>query len=153
MKKYHYDLRRYRVRPATAGFVGCVYRSDSLDSSPPGVLLRTLMLITITKRKYLANDYSVVKEQARGMADKLILQLGWEDVYASLPHPSSLSRRICPSTIQYIFRGKVAVCYKISLKYFSRLRNPASIERVIRLLCVPSALAISALLMPRKKCA
>ena len=55
--------------------------------------------------------------------------------------------------IQYIFRGKVAVCYKISLKYFSRLRNPASIERVIRLLCVPSALAISALLMPRKKCA
>ena len=34
-----------------------------------------------------------------------------------------------------------------------RLRNPASIERVIRLLCVPSALAISALLMPRKKCA
>ena len=118
-----------------------------------GVPLHTLMLITITKRKYLANDYSVVKEQARGMADKLILQLGWEDVYASLPHPSSLSRRICPSTIQYIFRGKVAVCYKISLKYFSRLRNPASIERVIRLLCVPSALAISALLMPRKKCA
>ena len=29
-----------------------------------GVLLRTLMLITITKRKYLANDYSVVKEQS-----------------------------------------------------------------------------------------
>ena len=33
MKKYHYDLRRYRVRPATAGFVGCVYRSDSLGSA------------------------------------------------------------------------------------------------------------------------
>lgn len=29
-----------------------------------GVLLRTLMLITITKRKYLANDYLVVKEQS-----------------------------------------------------------------------------------------
>jgi len=28
-----------------------------------GVPLHTLMLITITKRKYLANDYSVVKEQ------------------------------------------------------------------------------------------
>ncbi|WP_418523505.1 hypothetical protein, partial [Ruminococcus sp.] len=27
-----------------------------------GVPLHTLMLITITKRKYLANDYSVVKE-------------------------------------------------------------------------------------------
>ena len=41
-----------------------------------------------------------------GMADKLILQLGWEDIYASLPHPSSLSRRICPSIIQYIFQAK-----------------------------------------------
>ena len=30
-----------------------------------GVPLHTLMLITITKRKYLANDYSVVKEQPR----------------------------------------------------------------------------------------
>ena len=30
-----------------------------------GVPLHTLMLITITKRKYLANEYSVVKEQAR----------------------------------------------------------------------------------------
>ena len=49
--------------------------------------------------------------------------------------------------------GIMGVADKISLKYFSRLRNPASIERVIRLLCVPSALAISALLMPRKKCA
>ena len=58
-----------------------------------------------------------------------------------------------PLLFSTFFRGKVAVCYKISLKYFSRLRNPASIERVIRLLCVPSALAISALLMPRKKCA
>ena len=29
-----------------------------------GVPLHTLMLITITKRKYLANDYSVVKEQS-----------------------------------------------------------------------------------------
>ena len=30
-----------------------------------GVPLHTLMLITITKRKYLANEYSVVKEQSR----------------------------------------------------------------------------------------
>ena len=30
-----------------------------------GVPLHTLMLITITKRKYLANDYSVVKEPSR----------------------------------------------------------------------------------------
>ena len=29
-----------------------------------GVPLHTLMLITITKRKYLANEYSVVKEQS-----------------------------------------------------------------------------------------
>jgi hypothetical protein len=28
-----------------------------------GVPLHTLMLITITKRKYLANEYSIVKEQ------------------------------------------------------------------------------------------
>ena len=87
----------------------------------------------------------------------------WFELYAK-PHirPSTMNyyhrnieQHIIPAIgdIQYIFRGKVAVCYKISLKYFSRLRNPASIERVIRLLCVPSALAISALLMPRKKCA
>jgi len=30
VKKYHYDLRRHRARPATAGFVGYVDRSDSL---------------------------------------------------------------------------------------------------------------------------
>ena len=30
-----------------------------------GVPLHTLMLITITKRKYLTNEYSVVKEQSR----------------------------------------------------------------------------------------
>ena len=34
-------------------------------SAGHGVPLHTLMLITITKRKYLANDYSVVKEQSR----------------------------------------------------------------------------------------
>ena len=33
-------------------------------SAGHGVPLHTLMLITITKRKYLANDYSVVKEQS-----------------------------------------------------------------------------------------
>ena len=34
-------------------------------SAGHGVPLHTLMLITITKRKYLANEYSVVKEQSR----------------------------------------------------------------------------------------
>ncbi|PBE64870.1 hypothetical protein BGU27_04840 [Clostridioides difficile] len=34
-------------------------------SAGHGVPLHTLMLITITKRKYLANGYSVVKEQPR----------------------------------------------------------------------------------------
>ena len=34
-RKYHYDLCRYRAWLATAGFVDCVDRSDSLDSSPP----------------------------------------------------------------------------------------------------------------------
>ena len=34
-------------------------------SAGHGVPLHTLMLITITKRKYLANDYSVVKELSR----------------------------------------------------------------------------------------
>ena len=43
-----------------------------------GVPLHTLMLITITKRKYLANEYSVVKEQSpfsphKGKLDEKIL--------------------------------------------------------------------------------
>ena len=77
------------------------------------------------------------------MADKLILQLGWEDVYASLPHPSSLSRRICPSTIQYIFRWQsCAVCYKISSEiFFQTTQVRRSIESGDpSFCCVPSAL-------------
>ena len=51
------------------------YFESVTNGSPPfiarcilaglGVPLHTLMLITITKRKYLANGYSVVKEQPR----------------------------------------------------------------------------------------
>ena len=41
---------------------------------------------------------------------------------------------LCPSTIHFIFGGKVAVCQDISFRNFSRLRRPALIERVILLL-------------------
>ena len=70
-----------------------------------------------------------------------------------LPHGHTLQLvlpKICPSIIHFIFGGKVAVCQESSFKNFSRLRKPALIERVIRLLWMPSAFAISDLLMPRK---
>ena len=70
-----------------------------------------------------------------------------------LPHGHTL--QACPAEnmsliIHFIFGGKVAVCQESSFKNFSRLRKPALIERVIRLLWMPSAFAISDLLMPRK---
>ena len=72
--------------------------------------------------------------------------------HADAPH-RACPAKICPSIIHFIFGGKVAVCQEISFKIFSRRRSPALMEREIRLLCVPSAFAISALLIPRKKCA
>ena len=154
MKKYHYDLCRRRARPATAGSMSCVDRSDSRIHHLLSCLsLRRPICRSEHRMTYLQQRIFGCQRTARGVAVMTFLHSGRAGACAVRPHPSGLSRRICPSTIQYIFRGKVAVCYKISLKYFSRLRNPASIERVIRLLCVPSALAISALLMPRKKCA
>ena len=70
-----------------------------------GVPLHTLMLITITKRKYLANDYSVVKEQARGVAVMTVFQLGRAAACAP-PHPPGLSRRIMSLYYTFHFRGQ-----------------------------------------------
>ena len=155
MKKYHYDLCRRRARPATAESMSCVDRSDSRIHHLLSCLsLRRPICRSEHRMTYLQQRIFGCQGTARGVAVMTFLHLGRAGVCAVRPHPLGLScLKICPSIIPYIFRGKVAVCQKISLKYFSRLRNPASIERVIRLLCVPSALAMSALLIPRKKCA
>ena len=65
-----------------------------------GVPLHTLMLITITKRKYLANDYSVVKEPSRFRHTK---QNRWKEF-----NPS------------HLFAHLKAVSYRLKLKFFKK---------------------------------
>ena len=65
-----------------------------------GVPLHTLMLITITKRKYLANEYSVVKEQSRFRHTK---QNRWKEF-----NPS------------HLFAHLKAVSYRLKLKFFKK---------------------------------
>lgn len=62
-------------------------------SAGHGVPLHTLMLITITKRKYLANEYSVVKEQSRFRHTKE----NWARVFILSPS-SPRKSSIFPST-------------------------------------------------------
>lgn len=69
-REYHYSLCglwRNREPPDILSRYLNAHHLSSLFclSAGLGVPLHTLMLITITKRKYLANDYSVVKEQSR----------------------------------------------------------------------------------------
>ena len=66
-REYHYSLCgswRNRELPDILSRYLTAHHLSSLFclSAGHGVPLHTLMLITITKRKYLANDYSVVKE-------------------------------------------------------------------------------------------
>ncbi len=69
-REYHYSLCglwRNREPPDILSRYLNAHHLSSLFclSAGLGVPLHTLMLIAITKRKYLANDYSVVKEQSR----------------------------------------------------------------------------------------
>lgn len=63
-----------------------------------GVPLHTLMLITITKRTYLANGYSVVKDHSRFRHTK---QNRWKEF-----NPS------------HLFAHSKAVSYRLKLKFF-----------------------------------
>ena len=65
-----------------------------------GVPLHTLMLITITKRKYLANGYSVVKDHSRFRHTK---QNRWKEF-----NPS------------HLFAHLKAVSYRLKLKFFKK---------------------------------
>ena len=63
-----------------------------------GVPLHTLMLITITKRKYLTNGYSVVKDHSRFRHTK---QNRWKEFNPS--HLFAHSKSITQGTISKIF--------------------------------------------------
>ena len=69
-------------------------------SAGRGVPLHTLMLITITKRKYLANGYSVVKDHSRFRHTK---QNRWKEF-----NPS------------HLFAHLKAVSYRLKLKFFKK---------------------------------
>ena len=69
-------------------------------SAGHGVPLHTLMLITITKRKYLANGYSVVKDHSRFRHTK---QNRWKEF-----NPS------------HLFAHLKAVSYRLKLKFFKK---------------------------------
>ena len=86
------------------------YFESVTNGSPPfiarcilaglGVPLHTLMLITITKRKYLANGYSVVKDHSRFRHTK---QNRWKEF-----NPS------------HLFAHLKAVSYRLKLKFFKK---------------------------------
>ena len=86
------------------------YFQSVMNGSPPfiarrylaghGVPLHTLMLITITKRKYLANGYSVVKDHSRFRHTK---QNRWKEF-----NPS------------HLFAHLKAVSYRLKLKFFKK---------------------------------
>ena len=69
-------------------------------SAGRGVPLHTLMLITITKRKYLANGYSVVKDHSRFRHTK---QNRWKEF-----NPS------------HLFAHLKAVSHRLKLKFFKK---------------------------------
>ena len=104
-REYHYSLCglwRNREPPDILSRYLNAHHLSSLFclSAGLGVPLHTLMLITITKRKYLANGYSVVKDHSRFRHTK---QNRWKEF-----NPS------------HLFAHLKAVSYRLKLKFFKK---------------------------------
>lgn len=151
MKKYHYDLCRRRAQPATAVFVGTwIARTAGMHHllrlsvlAPPHLPLETQNEVPVTA-------YIRFSRISRGRGSFDFFCLG-RVAFVVPPHPSGWSCRIYPSTNKYIFGAKKGGHIENFSKYFSSRRSPRLILSWTEEGFVPSALAISALLMPIKK--
>ena len=122
MKKYHYDLCRRRARPATAGSMSCVDRSDSRIHHLLSCLsLRRPICRSEHRMTYLQQRIFGCQGTARGVAVMTFLHSGRAGACAVRPHPSGLSRRICPSIIHFIFGHYFRGLYPFFLKFFSNV--------------------------------
>lgn len=133
--------------------MSCVDRSDSFVHH----LLSCLSLRRpIRRSKHRGSTYntvySVVKEQ-EGTDSYNNTLLWWSGASAARTHPPGLSCRICPSVIQYISGAKLRGFYEFFSKIFPSCFKPRSMLSFTDIKVQPSALAISEILIPKKKCA
>lgn len=153
MRKYHYDLRRRRARPATAGLVGAwtartafMHHLPRLSVfAPPHPPLGTQNEVPIAMCMKLSRCH-------RGQGRYISHSLGWAGTFAPWPYPPfglSFLKNIPLLFISFSGQNDV-VSHRFSSKNFSRLRIPRWILSFTELTELLSALAISALLMPRK---
>ena len=97
-------------------------------TAPPHLPLRTQNEVSVTACIRLSRS-------RRGYGREFEILFECSGFFAFPPHPYGLSCLIiCPSIIHFIFEVKVAVYQEIFFKIFSKLCNPALIERLIRLL-------------------
>lgn len=152
MRKYHYDLRRRRARPATAGLVGAwtartafIHHLPRLSVfAPPHPPLGTQNEVPIAMCMKLSRC-----RRGRGRYQSLFRMAG---AFAPWPYPPFGLSRLKNIPLLFIsFSGQNdVVSHRFSSKNFSRLRIPRRILSFTELTELLSALAISALLMPRK---
>ena len=149
VRKYHYDLCRRRARPAAAGSMSCVDRSDNRVHHLLGCLSwRRLICRSEHRMTYLWQRIFSCQSAARGGSGYFLVigKLRCSDA----PHDRNNSRRKGPSINKDNFGAFVAVCQKNFFKYFSRPRSPALIDLLILLLFTHSAFATCEILIPRK---
>lgn len=126
MRKYHYNLCPSSRRPATAGSMSCVDRSDSFIHHLLSCLsLRRPIRRSEHRGSTYSTVYSVVKEQERaGSYDNLCLQ--YAGASATRPHPSGLSCRKYVPLLFISFLGLFFGGYiKFLPEFFSDAEVPA----------------------------
>lgn len=150
MKKYHYDLRRHRVQPATAGSVETwtarttfIHHLPRLSVfAPPHPPLGTQNEVPIAMCMKLSRC-------AEGKADISVTLSGGPEFM-----PRCLTHLVLPEMPFLLFRtflGQIRrLDQKISFKIFSRFRRPCSMDCLTLLSLTFSALAMELLLIPRK---